>query len=83
MFILPKLVRSKELLDSVELRARLGITTSIAEEVKRERLRLLGHVSRMGSNRWQKVVTEDFFNRPYGNRGRPKKTWLQCVTAYR
>ena len=74
---------------SVNLRAKLGFNVPIAEEVKRERLRLFGHVSRMEpytwldgtvSHRWCRVLVDDFVNMEESrNVGRPIKSWFQCV----
>ena len=67
---------------SAALRGMLGITTSIADEVQRERLRLFGHVSRMDSHRWGRILVEDGVNgSSNGAVGRPSKTGLQCVQS--
>ena len=68
---------------SVELRAKLGITTSIVDEVRRGRLRLFGHVSRMDGNRWGRVLLEEHMKGPPIEQrvGRPCVSWITCVKS--
>ena len=47
---------------SVDLRAMLGIDTSIVEEVCKDKLRLIGHVARMDSDTWWPRVMIDLGN---------------------
>lgn len=59
---------------SVDLKSRLGIDTSIVEEVRRARLRQFGHVVRMDEDRIPKIVIENSFEGCTVGRGRPVKT---------
>ena len=61
----------------------MGVECSVGEEVARAWLRYFGHVMRMNDNRIPKILVLDGFDeRKQPNairRGRPLKTWLQCV----
>ena len=66
---------------SVDLRAMLGIHTSIVEEVCKDRLRLYGHSARMDVTRWPRVFVNLGTSIPHARRGRPKKCRLNCVES--
>ena len=70
-------------MSSVSLRTRLGVKCSIGEEVTKARLRYFGHVMRMDVDRTPRILVLDCFDeraQPKNTRrGRPLKTWMQCV----
>ena len=63
------------------MKARLGVETSITEEVRRARARLFGHIMRMDADMIPKKVVEASFDVDYVVPGRPEKTWIQCLKA--
>ena len=70
-------VSIKKHLSNEELRGRLGIDC-VSDAVRCGRLRWFGHVERKGDEwvrKWMKHLNVE------GNvgRGRPRKTWLECV----
>mmetsp|Transcript_21378 Transcript_21378/g.25749 ORF Transcript_21378/g.25749 Transcript_21378/m.25749 type:complete len:739 (+) Transcript_21378:226-2442(+) len=67
-------------IETKELRNRLGIDTSVQEEVCRSRLRLFGHVMRLGDERAIKtVVNQAMTGVKSGRKGRPRTSWIGCV----
>jgi hypothetical protein len=64
---------------SVMLRSRLGIDSSIFEEVRRARLRLFGHVCRMEDGRIPRSLMESGYRLPQVRPGRPQMTWHHCI----
>jgi len=70
-------VTLKDRIHSEELLARLGIT-SVADVVRRGRLRWFGHVERMPDSDW---VSKCRLLNVVGarSRGRGRKTWQECV----
>ena len=64
---------------SSELRARLGIDCSIREEVTRARLRLFGHVTRMGEDRLPQILVDYCFKLKHKKVGKPRKCWVHCI----
>lgn len=66
---------------SVELLGRLGIV-SVAEIVERGRLRWYGHVERKGEEDWVSKCRKLEVAGDKG-RGRPRRTWQQCVASDR
>ena len=70
-----------EHINSHVLRERLGIDSSIKEEVTRARLRLYGHVARMDNKRLPKILVENCFELNYSKVGRPRKCWGQCIST--
>ena len=70
-------VTLKERKCSEELLDRLGIE-SIAEVVRRGRLRWFGHVERMSADSWVSACREITIEGSRG-RGRGRKTWRECV----
>jgi hypothetical protein len=66
---------------SVDLRAMLGIHTSIVEEVRKDRLRLYGHSARMDATRWPRICVDLGTSIPHARSGRPKKCWMTCVES--
>src|SRR6266496_1083474 len=62
---------------SEELLSRLGIV-SVVEIVKKDRLRWFGHVERKMAEDWISKYRELEVDGGRG-KGRPKKTWKQCV----
>ena len=64
--------RSEDLLD------RLGIE-SVAEVVRRSRLRWFGHVERMSAGNWVSACREIEVEGSRG-RGRGRKTWQECIS---
>ena len=60
-----------------ELRSRLGLG-SIENALRHGRLRWYGRVQRMDPNTWPRKVDKTFITRN-NPRGRPRKTWLQCI----
>ena len=58
---------------------RLSNTKSIEETMKERRLRLLGHVLRMGNNRAPKVAMRWTPSNGKRKRGRPRMTWRRTV----
>ena len=70
-------VTLKERKCSEELLDRLGIE-SIAEVVRRGRLRWFGHVERMSADSWVSACREITIEGSRG-RGRGRKTWWECV----
>jgi Reverse transcriptase (RNA-dependent DNA polymerase) len=71
-------VSLKKRLPTEELRRRLNIDC-VSDVVRRGRLRWFGHVERKDSE-WVKKCM-DFKVDGCVGRGRPKKTWLECVNA--
>ena len=65
---------------SESVRQQLRIGTSIADVVRQSRLRYLGHVLRMDRNRQPYIVLRTALDSKNKGRGRPRKTWVQCVT---
>ena len=63
--------RSQELLDSLNI-------ISVAERVRRGRLRWFGHVERKGAEEWVSKC-RDLVVAGNRDRGRGRKTWMECV----
>src|SRR5207244_1030415 len=59
------------------LRSRLGIEC-VVEVVRRGRLRWFGHVERMVGGEWVSAC-RNVKVKGKGCKGRPRKTWLECV----
>ena len=72
-------IRWPELISNRELAERTGVGNIVAE-IKRRKWRYIGHVLRMGNNRYAKRVLKWT---PPGKRkpGRPKGTWRRSVEA--
>src|SRR5580692_7234761 len=70
-------VSIKKHLSNEELRGRLGIDF-VSDVVRRGRLRWFGHVERKGDE-WVRKSMEDLKVEGNAGRGRPRKTWLECV----
>ena len=70
-------VKPSDDISTVDLHAKLGLR-DIADAFRVRRLRWFGHVERHGEKEIHRVrsITVPGVNR----RGRPKKTWDQCVT---
>jgi len=64
---------------STELLSRFGIE-SVSDVVRRSRLRWFGHVERKESDDWVSACRSMVVESVKGKgRGRPRKTWRQCV----
>ena len=72
-------VSLRDKIPTVELRARLGIE-GVLELVRRGRLRWFGHVERKASDDWVSACRGLEVDGARG-RGRPKKTWQECVNS--
>lgn len=71
-----------EHVNSVDLRAMLGIHTSIVDEVCKDRLRLYGHAARMdATTRWLRSFVNLGTSIPHARKGRPQKCWMACVDS--
>ena len=70
-------VSLKRHLSSEPLRGRLGIDC-VSDLVRRSRLRWFGHVVRKDDQQWVKKCM-DFKVDGNAGRGRPTKSWLECV----
>src|SRR5271163_2463175 len=72
-------VSLRDKIPTEELRARLGIK-GVLELVRRGRLRWFGHVERKASDDWVSACRGLEVDEARG-RGRPKKTWQECVNS--
>jgi hypothetical protein len=70
-------VSLKKHISNEELRGRLGVDC-VSDIVRRGRLRWFGHVERKGDD-WVKKCM-DFKVSGSAGRGRPRKTWFECVS---
>lgn len=65
---------------SDSVRQQLEIGPAVAEVVRQCRLRYLGHVLRMDSRRQPLIALRSAIGSKKQGKGRPLKTWVQCVT---
>ena len=72
---------------TTEIRARLNVSTSVNQEVSKARLRMLMKVARAGriGSLYDSVYLRKLIEANEGakhiRKGRPMKSWLQCVKA--
>ena len=75
-----RLQQWKERITSRELAETIGMTESMAEILRRHRLRLLGHIARMEDSRMPKQLLFGELERPRPRYG-TKRRWRDLVAA--
>lgn len=63
---------------NTEIRRRMGVKKTVAEEIERRRLKWYGHVRRLEDQRWPRKIME--WSPPFRRkRGRPPEEWMKQV----